>query len=74
MVEVITLSLVSHCEGMADRVEVVSQLCRMANSQATLKEIYPRENQVKSMLKGKGEPVTIPVPWICGVYREQEGS
>jgi len=27
-----------------------------------------------SVLKGEGEPVTIPVPWICGVYREQDGS
>jgi hypothetical protein len=25
-----------------------------------------------SVLKGEGEPVTIPASWICGVYREQQ--
>jgi hypothetical protein len=25
-----------------------------------------------SVLKGEGEPVTIPASWICGVYRDQE--
>jgi hypothetical protein len=27
-----------------------------------------------SVLKGEGEPVTIPASWIFGVYREQEAS
>jgi hypothetical protein len=27
-----------------------------------------------SVLKGEGEPVTIPANWICGVYREQQAS
>ena len=27
-----------------------------------------------SVLKGEGEPVTIPASWICGVYREQQTS
>ncbi|MEC4681163.1 MAG: hypothetical protein VST67_10770, partial [Nitrospirota bacterium] len=27
-----------------------------------------------SVLKGEGEPVTIPASWICGVYREQQAS
>ena len=27
-----------------------------------------------SVLKREGEPVTIPASWICGVYREQQGS
>ena len=27
-----------------------------------------------SVLKGEGEPVTIPACWICGVYREQQTS
>ena len=27
-----------------------------------------------SVLKGEGEPVTIPSSWLCGVYREQEAS
>jgi len=27
-----------------------------------------------SVLKGEGEPVTIPASWICGVYRERQAS
>ena len=27
-----------------------------------------------SVVKGEGEPVTIPASWICGVYREQQAS
>ena len=27
-----------------------------------------------SVLKGEGEPVTIPASWVCGVYREQQAS
>ena len=27
-----------------------------------------------SVLKGEGEPVSIPASWICGVYREQWAS
>ena len=27
-----------------------------------------------SVLKGEGEPVTIPASWICGIYREQWAS
>ena len=27
-----------------------------------------------SVLKGEGEPVTIPASWICGVYRDQWAS
>jgi hypothetical protein len=27
-----------------------------------------------AVLKGEGEPVTIPASWICGVYREQQAS
>ena len=27
-----------------------------------------------SVLKGEGEPVTIPASWICGVYREEVAS
>ena len=27
-----------------------------------------------SVLKGEGEPVTIPASWICGVYMEQQAS
>ncbi len=27
-----------------------------------------------SVLKGEGEPVTIPASWICGVYREKQAS
>jgi len=42
-----------HQGRLAHRGEMVFAVCGMAINQATLKEIYPQENQVKAVLKGE---------------------
>lgn len=53
MVEGEWLSFMWHQGRLANRGEMVFTVCGMAINQATLKEIYRQENQVKAVLKGK---------------------
>jgi len=53
MVEGRLLSFLWHQGRLAHRGEMVFAVCGMAINQATLKEIYPQENQVKAVLKGE---------------------
>jgi len=53
VVESVKMSFLWHHKRLADRGEMVFAVCGMAINQATLKEIYRQENQVKAVLKGK---------------------